>query len=190
MKAFLAAILLAVVFAGCSKNNPVSANSDNTTTVQSEAPYSAISMYKTSIAVAAAETGVVSDTGTCPHDSLRNAHMLDSIKAYLSLTDEQFVQLKTLGDTLFAQLKAIRTLEIGKQISRDSAHVLVDQLRAQFLASVKLILTADQITLFETWITLYWDRPRHDGGGHGGPGGEGHGGPGMGHGGHHGGGMH
>lgn len=176
MKAFLVAIfLLAVAFMGCSKNDPVSANAglSSTSLAKGDAAYSAISMYKTYVGVTAkiaSETGTVSDTGACPHDSLRNAHMLDSIKVYLSLTDDQVTALKALGDALFAQLKAIRTQELSAQLSHDSAHVLIDQARAAFVTGVKAILTADQLTLFDTWLSLYWDRGLPGGKGPGGKG--------------------
>jgi hypothetical protein len=174
MKAFLVAIfLIAVAFMGCSKNDPISANSGSASISQGEAAYSAISMYKTyvgSVAKIASETGTVADTGACPHDSLRNANMLDSIKVYLSLTDDQFTALKGLGDALFAQLKAIRAQELGAQISHDSAHVLIDQARAAFVTGVKAVLTADQLSLFDTWLSLYWDRGLPGGKGHGGKG--------------------
>ena len=172
MRSLLGLMLIAVLFAGCSKNNPV--GTDSASSSSSTAAYSAVSMYKT-----AGDSTATTDSSVCTHDSLRNVHMLDSIKVYLSLSDSQYVLLQTIGDTLFAQLKAIRTLAKSNQISRDSSHVLVDAARAQFVASVQAILTTDQLTLFTTWITLYWDKAGIGGaggrdggkGGHGNPGG-------------------
>jgi hypothetical protein len=164
MRSLLGVMLIAVLFAGCSKNNPVSTDSISSS---SAAAYSAASMYKT-----AGDSTAATDSTVCPYDSLRNVHMLNSIKVYLTLSDSQYALLQTIGDTMFAQLKAIRTLVKSNQISRDSSHVLVDAARAQFVASVQAILTTDQLTLFTTWLTLYWDKSigigrGGSGGGHG-----------------------
>lgn len=167
MKYFLFALVLSVVLVGCSKNNPVETSSD--ATVQADAMFGEQSMVN--VATASSVNGVlVADSGGCVHDSLRNQHMLDSLKAYLTLTDEQFVQLQQLGTTLFSTLKDIRAQVKAGTITRDSAKVLVTASRDQFVASVKLILTTEQLALFETWITDYWNKPiGHGGGRHHGP---------------------
>ena len=126
--------------------------------------YSASTMYVATAAEVSGTSTATADSGVCVHDSLRNIHMLDSIKVYLALTESQSAELQSLGDTLFAKLKAIRALVRDNQISRDSSHALVDQVRSEFIASVKLILTTDQSTLFDTWISLYWDKSKHEGG--------------------------
>ncbi len=169
MKPIFAAMLIAVLFVGCSKNDPVS--SDSSASSSSQAAFSAASMYKT-----AGDSTVTADSSVCPHDSLRNVHMLDSIKTYLTLSDDQYVLLRTIGDTLYAQLKAIRSLVKNHQISCDSSRVLVDAARAQFVASVNAILTTDQQALFTTWLSLYWSKVGMGGGPggrHGVPGGNG-----------------
>lgn len=177
MRKLIAVFAIGLLFAGCVKNNPVDSGDG---AIQSEAMFSELSMINTALAVGI-PSGVLADTGGgCVHDSLRNVHMLDSIKVYLSLTDEQVASLQTIGATLFAKLEEIRGFVQAGTITRDSSKTLVALARAEFITSVKLILTAEQSALFDTWITLYWDKPRH-GGGHGG---HGHGG---GHG-HHGGG--
>lgn len=178
MKKLLAVIAIGIMLAGCSKDNPV--DSGVTGSVQTEAMFSETSMYNTTLAVSSSG-GFLADTGGCVHDSLRNLHMLDSLKVYLSLTDDQFTSLQSIGTTLFTRLTEIRGMVKDGTISRDSSRTLVKIARDEFVASVKLILTADQITLFDTWITLYWNKPE---GGHGGHGG-GHGGHGGGHGGGH-----
>jgi hypothetical protein len=166
MKPIFAAMLIAVLFVGCRKNNPVSA--DSASSSSNTAAFSAASMYKT-----AGDSTAAIDSSVCPHDSLRNVHMLDSLKVYLSLSDSQYVLLKAIGDTLFAQLKAIRTIVKNHQVSCDSSHVLVDAARTQFVASVTAILTTGQQTLFTTWLSLYWQKTGFDGGLHGGQGGRG-----------------
>jgi hypothetical protein len=160
-------MLVALLFFGCSKNNPVSSTADNSSSAQSTALFGASTMYNT-ITATVLGTSSVADSGGIVHDSLRNIALLDSLKVYLSLSDAQFLQVKTFGDTLFAELKAIRSLEQSKQISRDSSHTLVDQARSQFLTSVQSILTSGQLTLFSTWQSLYWNNPQ-GGNGKGGP---------------------
>ncbi|MBI5726658.1 MAG: hypothetical protein HY965_02310, partial [Ignavibacteriales bacterium] len=86
--------------------------------------------------------------------------------------DEQFGLLQDFGSTLFITLHDIRAQVQANIITRDSAKTLVSLARAEFVASVKLILTESQLTKFDTWLTLYWNKPR-GGGGHGG-GGHGH----------------
>lgn len=175
MRRLFAIFALGVILAGCNKSNPV--DSAANTAIQSEAMFSEISMYNTTLA-SGAVVSVVTDSGVCVHDSLRNLRMLDSLKAYLTLRDEQFGLLQDIGATLFTELNDIRVQVHANTITRDSAKTLVGIARAEFVASVKLILTETQLTQFDTWITLYWDKPR---GGHGGHGGGGHG--------HHGGGK-
>lgn len=181
MKNLLAALLLALLVIGCDRSSPVDASASTAT--QSEAVFSETSMLK-AVLPTGSIADVVADTGVRPpHDSLRNVYMLDSLKAYLGLTDEQFTQLQGFGATLQTTLADIKTQVDAKTITRDSAKVLVGLARATFVDSVKSILTADQLTSFETWLTKYWDRKPIRGvpgghGGHGGPGGRGHGGPG------------
>lgn len=169
MKPIFAAMLIAVLFVGCSKNDPVS--SDSSASSSSQAAFSAATMYKT-----AGDSTTTADNTVCTHDSLRNVHMLDSIKTYLTLSDEQYSLLQTIGDTLYAQLKAIHSLVKSHAISCDSSRVLVDAARAQFVASVQAILTTDQQRLFTTWLSLYWSQVGTGGGPggrHGIPGGNG-----------------
>jgi hypothetical protein len=166
MKSIFAAILVTVLFVGCSKNDPVS--TDSTSSSSGTTTYSAATMYKT-----AGDSTTTADNTVCTHDSLRNVHMLDSIKTYLTLSDEQYTLLQTIGDTLYAQLKAIHTLVKSHSISCDSSRVLVDAARAQFVASVNAILTTDQQTLFTTWLSLYWTKAGTGGGSGGRHGGSG-----------------
>lgn len=177
MKRLLAFIAITLLLAGCKRdNNPVDSGFDS---IQSEAAYSELSMYNTAVAKVTATGTVLADSGGCVHDSIRNIRMLDSLKAYLSLSDDQFVQLQQIGTTLFTRLREIRTMVKDSVISRDSAKVLVAEARTAFVTSVNTILTANQQTLFAQWIELYWNKPRGGHGGHGGPGGHhGHGGPG------------
>ena len=186
MKSIVAALIVAFVVIGCDKSGPVDSS---TTYVQDEAMFSELSMAKTSGAVTVADGGP-SDSIVCPHDSLRNQHMLDSLKAFLTLTDAQFDSVRVYGATLFATLEGIKAQIDAKTITRDSAQALVKAARDLFVVSVKNILTADQLTIFEKWLTNFWNRPPlrgipggrgHDGRGHGhgGPGGPGRpGGPG------------
>ncbi len=166
MKHLWAVLLAGLILTGCKENNPV--ESTVSTDTQTESMFSETSMYNTTLAKTAAGT-IVADSGRQTHDSLRNLRMLDSLKAYLSLTEDQFVLLQGIGTTLFTRLTEIRALVEDGIIARDSAKALVVIARDEFLASVRLILTEDQLVLFEEWITLYWNKPHHGGGrgGHG-----------------------
>lgn len=175
MKITFAAMLMALMIVGCDKSSPI--DTAGTSATQTEATFGELTMLKTTLTTGSIQI-VTADTGICTHDSLRNAHMLDSLKAYLALTDEQFVSVKGFGTTLFATLGEIRGQVIAKTITRDSAQVLVVAARDKFVADVKSILTAAQLTSFETWLTKHWNKPPHRGvpggrGGHGGPGGNG-----------------
>lgn len=180
MKSLFAALMVALLLVGCDQS-PVDATSSNT---QTEATFSELSMYKTTLEVSAGQL-IVADSGKHQHDSLRNVRMLDSLKAYLLLTDEQFTSVKEFGATLFTSLEEIRTQVQAGTITRDSARTLVQAARTAFISSVKSILTANQLTALDTWIAKFWeDRGR------GGRGPGGHGGHGGGHGGHGGPGGH
>ncbi len=177
MKQFLAVLAFALILIGCDKGNPIDANDSYD---MSEATFSELSMYKTTQAATAAEI-ICADSGRHLHDSLRNAYMLDSLKAYLSLTDEQFAQVQGFGATLFATLADIRSQVQAKAIKPDSAMILVQIARDQFVTSVKSILTEEQKTLFDAWLTKHWNKPIHGREGKPGRGGKGHrGGPGGG----------
>ncbi|MFA6456115.1 MAG: hypothetical protein WCW40_04775 [Bacteroidota bacterium] len=177
MRSIFAALLAAILVVGCDQSNPIDSSASGT---QGEAMFSELSMAKTAHATLVLEDAST-DNETCPHDSLRNHHMLDSLKAHLSLTESQFDTVKVFAATLISTLHDIRSQVEAKTITRDSARVLVKAARDLFVLSVKSILTAQQTSLFETWLMRYWNRPPHHRHGHGRPGG--HGGPGGGHGG-------
>ncbi len=185
MKITFAAMLMALMIVGCDKSSPV--DTASTSATQTEATFGELTMLKTTLTTGSIQI-VTADTGICTHDSLRNVRMLDSLKAYLALTDEQFVSVKEFGATLFTRLGDIRLQVMAKTITRDSAQALVVVARDQFVADIKSILTEAQLTSFETWLTKYWNKPQRGvpggHGGHGGPGGRGghdghggHGGP-------------
>ena len=198
MKQFLGAVLAAFLLAGCERGNPIdgqstsSASSDQTTLslLKSDAPYGEITM---DVAAGARilDFPDCADSGIHVHDSLRHKHMLDSLIAHLGLSSAQADSLKAYGAALLASLKDIRTLVDSRTITRDSAMTLVKAARDQFVASVKSILTADQLVLFDAWLQKFWIRPPHGPGrddphgrggrgpgGHRGPGGDDGGGPG------------
>lgn len=109
-------------------------------------------------------------------DSLRHAQILDSLKAYLALTDDQFLLLKDYDTILFSTLNSIQSNINTHSITPDSAMTLQKAARDQFISSLKSILTADQIILLDTWEALHEKTPPHrDGttgprrGPHGGP---------------------
>lgn len=181
MKITFAAMLMALMVIGCDKSSPV--DTAGLSDTQMEATYGELTMLKTTQTAGSIQI-VTADTGICTHDSLRNMRMLDSLKAYLALTDEQFVSVKGFGVTLFTTLGEIRTQVISKGIKRDSAQVLVKAARDLFVASVKSVLTEAQITSFDTWLAKFWHKPLRGGRGHGGPGGRGGQGGRGGHGGH------
>ena len=173
MKLILGAVLAALLFAGCERSNPLDGQSSGSTAVdqastlsllKSDAPYGEMTMYVAAVkqALTAAER---TDTGICVHDSLRHEHMLDSLIAHLGLSSAQADSVKAYGAALLASLKEIRTFVDSGTITRDSAMTLVKATREQFVASVKSILTADQLVLFDAWLQKFWIRPPH---GHGG----------------------
>jgi hypothetical protein len=164
MKSILAALMAAFLLIGCDKSNPIDSPS-SANAAQSLAMFSELSMANTANATLATDISTMSDDGAlCAHDSIRNARMLDSLKAYLSLTDIQFSSLNEYGITLFTSLGEIRSKVVAGAITRDSARTLVKAARDQFVASVISMLTPEQATLFETWLTLYWDKTPHRGG--------------------------
>ncbi len=171
MKQLIAVLAFALVLIGCNNSNPIDSSSYD----QSEATYSELSMYKTTQAATAAEI-VYSGSGKHIHDSLRNAYMLDSLKLYLSLTTEQFTKVQEFGTKLFAALADIRSQVHARTIKPDSAMTLVKIARDEFVASVKSILTEEQVTAFDKWLAKHWNRPLHgrEGKPGRGPGGKGH----------------
>lgn len=157
MKQILAAILALVIVAGCERSGPTdSASSQTSVAAQSIGTFGEVSMYK--MAVTSAADIAPAEIEIQAHDSLKNNAMLDSLKVYLALTDEQITLLKAAGTTLFTALEDIRTQVQAKAVTPDSALVLVKAARDQFVASVKTILTADQLVKFEEWLTLYWNK--------------------------------
>lgn len=92
--------------------------------------------------------------------------MLDSLKTYLSLTDAQYTQLLAIRDTLAIRISAIQAQALSQQITLDSIRVLMDNTKAEFIASVNAMLTTEQAAKFSAWLTLYWEQPK--GMGHGG----------------------
>ncbi|MCK9408019.1 MAG: hypothetical protein M0R68_02680 [Bacteroidetes bacterium] len=176
MKQILVAALFALVLVGCDKSNPV----ENTTS--SEALFSEESMYKTTIMTdVEIEQRHGIDSG---HDSLRHGRMLGHLKMFIGLTEIQFDSVKKYAQTMFITLHDIRSQVHDSLITRDQARELVVAARVQFVTSVTLILTAEQVVKFEEWVANFWNNPSHRRG-HGGKGGHGggHGGPGGGPGG-------
>ncbi|MCX6138410.1 MAG: hypothetical protein NTV54_13045, partial [Ignavibacteriales bacterium] len=156
MKQLLAALLTLMVV-GCERSGPTDSVSNQTTAInQSAGQFSEVSMYK--MTVTSSADIAVSEADIPPHDSLKNNAMLDSLKAYLSLTAGQYTLLKAAGSTLFATLGNIKAQVAAKAITPDSAFVLVKAGRDQFVTSVKAFLTADQLPTFERWLSLYWNR--------------------------------
>ncbi len=157
MKQILAAILALVLVAGCERGGPTdSASSQTSVAAQSTGTFGEVSMYK--MAVTSAADIAPAEIEIQAHDSLKNNAMLDSLTVYLALTDGQVTLLKAAGTTLFTALENIRTQVQAKAVTPDSALVLVKAARDQFVASVKTILTADQLVKFEEWLTLYWNK--------------------------------
>lgn len=165
MKHILIAALFGLLLIGCDKSNPV----DEVTA--GDALYGEEAMYKTTIST---DDELARMNGNGPaHDLLRHGRMLGHLKTRLELTDTQFESVKVYAASMFEALKEIRTQVHDGLITRDEAHALVSEVRAQFVESVILILTEDQISKFERWIAEFWNKPhrRHGHGGPGGPGG-------------------
>ncbi|NUN71177.1 MAG: hypothetical protein HUU02_15860 [Bacteroidetes bacterium] len=170
MKNLLAAALFALILVGCDNSSPVEADQN------SDALYSETSMLKTTQAT---DDEIRANHGSGPmHDSLRHARMLNHLKTYVGLSDAQFDSVKIYAQTLFAALNDIRTQVKDSTITRDEAKELVVAARAQFVASVTLIITEEQTALFTEWVEKFWNKkPGRKG--PGGRGGHGHGGPGF-----------
>jgi hypothetical protein len=157
MKQLFAVILALIIVVGCERGGPTdSASSQTSVAAQSTGTFGEVSMYK--MTVTSAADIAPAEIEIQAHDSLKNNAMLDSLKIYLALTDEQVTLLKTAGTTLFTTLEDIRAQVQAKGVTPDSALVLVRTARDQFVASVKAILTADQLVKFEEWLTLYWNK--------------------------------
>lgn len=170
MKNLLAAALFAVILIGCDNSSPIEADQN------SDAMYSETSMLKTTQAT---DDELRTNQGNGPaHDSLRHARMLNHLKTYVGLTDEQFDSVHVYARTLFTTLNDIRTQVKDTIITREQAKELVVAARARFIASVTAIVTEEQLTLLTDWVQKFWNKPA----GRKGPGGKG--GPGHGHGGH------
>ncbi len=170
MKQFFAALMVTLVLIGCDTTGP------SEQSAETAALYGEETMYTTTVSTEA-ELQMMHGNGP-GHDSIRHGRMLGHIKMFVGLTDEQFDSVKVYAETMFLTLKDIRTKVRDSVITRDQARELVVAARLQFVASIKLILTADQLVKFEEWVTKFWNKhPRR--GGHGGRGGhDGPGGPG------------
>ncbi len=153
MKNLLVLFVVALMYVGCDKSNPI----DNI--VNGDVAYSEESMYKTTVST---EDELVQMRGVgSAHDSLRHGKMLGTLKRYVGLTDEQFDSVKVYAKTLFESLKEIRVQVHAGVITREEAKIAVGNARAKFVASVKLILTAEQQTKFNEWIVKFWNRHHH-----------------------------
>ena len=169
MKNIFAVVFIALLLVGCDKNNPV----DQTAT-STEVEFSETSMYKTSVATDKELVRLCADN--IAHDSLRHGRMIGSLRRYVGLSDAQVESVKVYGKSLFESLQKIRQQVKDSTITREEARTLVQAARDQFIASVKSILTEDQITKFEDWIVKFWNKHHRRGHGRGGRGG--HHGPG------------
>lgn len=153
MKNFLAAALFGLLLVGCDKSTPIESEAN------SDALYGEETMYKTTIV---SDNELVTMQGNGPaHDSIRHGRMLGTLKRYVGLTDEQFDSVKVYAKTLFESLKEIRVQVHTGVITKEEAKIAVGNARAKFVASVKLILTAEQQTKFNEWIVKFWNRHHH-----------------------------
>ena len=156
--------MFALLMVGCDNSTSV-----DTTSAAGEALFSEESMYKT---VTSTDDDLAQMHGEGPvHDSLRHGRMLGHLKVHLGLTDEQFDSVKVYAKSMFLTLKDIRDQVHDSLITREQARELVTAARTQFVASIKLILTEEQLIKLEDWITNFWNRPPHRRHGHRGPGG-------------------
>ena len=196
MKNIFVVLFFAVMLVGCDRSNPTDSTMSSTGT---DVPFSEVSMLKTAtVATTLCDSLSLPPAGPV-HDSLRNVQLLDSLIKYVSLNSAQTDSVKLYAKTMLDALKALHLQAQNVDHRRDSlrAHpggipkdsimLTVDSLqlqvkiiRNQFVASVKSILTPDQVILFDVWITKFWDDGKHRGGlggfGGRGDGHEGHGG--------------
>ncbi|MHB1049396.1 MAG: hypothetical protein ACYC09_04885 [Bacteroidota bacterium] len=160
MKNILFAALAAAVLIGCDNSNPADAS------MPADAEYNETSMYKTT--VASQTEAIQLQSKNMFHDSLRHGKMLGTMKRHVQLTEAQFESVKVYGKALFDELKDIRSQVQDSLITKEQARELVIAARAQFIDSVKSILTEEQVAKFEEWIVRFWNKH------HGRPPGRGH----------------
>lgn len=162
MKQIFAALMVALVLIGCDTTGP------SEQSVETAALFGEETMYTSAVSTEA-ELQMMNGNGPA-HDSIRHGRMLGHIKMYVGLTDAQFDSVKSYAATMFLTLKDIRKQVHDSLITRDQARELVVAARLQFVTSIKVILTPDQLVKFEEWVTKFWNKhPRR--GGHGGRGG-------------------
>lgn len=165
MKYTLSTLLFMLLLLGCEKNNPVEG-----TVASSDVEFSELSMYKTTVATTEQEMTQLRASNMF-HDSLRHGKMLGTLRRYVGLTDAQMESVKVYAKTLFDALQSIRQQVHDSTITKEQARVLVQAAREQFITSVKVILTEEQVTKFEEWIVRFWNKHHKHGhrerGGHG-----------------------
>lgn len=171
MKFTLTAVLVTLFIAGCDRNNPVESSS-----VPADVEFSELSMYKTTVATTDQEMTQLRESNMF-HDSLRHGKMLGTLKRYVGLSEAQMESVKVYAKTLFDALHNIRRQVHDSTITKEQARALVVAARDQFIASVKTILTEEQVAKFDEWIVKFWNKRHQHGhrgrGGHGGNGGNG-----------------
>ena len=169
MRKFWPLIIAGLLLVGCDRSNPTSSSivaSEDQTAVA----FSELSMVKTTV-VGSPALMTAADVTVAAHDSLRNAAMLDSLRAYLVLSDEQFTSVQAYGAVLYASLLDIKSQVDGGTIGRKAAESLVIAARNTFISSVRSILTVEQSALLDAWLGGNWHKIPHRPGG----GGRGHG---------------
>lgn len=161
MKNILAIVFVALLLVGCDKSNPTAVN---TSAATGDVAFSEASMYKTVTATDSEYESLERDS--VAHNSHRHGKMIGTLKWFVGLTDAQVESVKVYGKTLFETLQSIRQQVRDSVITKDEAKILVQAARDQFIASVKMILTADQLAKFEEWIVKFWNKHHHRRHGH------------------------
>ena len=158
MKALVSGILLALLVVGCDQGGPTgqSASGDM---------FSEESMMKYT-ATADGDPLLQSQNGGM-HNGPRHGQMIVHLTRFLELTEEQQAAVKELGDAMFLELTSIRDQVQAGDLTHEDARPMVQDLRAQFMEAVKVLLTPDQLDKLDQWQQNRWERRQGGQGGHG-----------------------
>lgn len=174
MKNLFVAGLFALLLIGCDKSNPSGAAADAASlSSANDVAFSENSMYSAVVAsnvefTMADDDSVICDSLHPERDSLYHfGRMLGSLKHVTGLTNAQFDSVKIYAQTLFDTLHSIHAQVRDSSITKAEARVLVQAARDQFIASVRSILTADQLVQLDEWALRFWNRHHEHGRGHG-----------------------
>jgi hypothetical protein len=92
------------------------------------------------------------------NDSLRQDRILEHLTERLGLTGEQVDSIRAFAQRLTDALGSIRVQVRDSVMTKEEARASVAAAREEFIASVRSVLTADQLALLDEWILHFWNR--------------------------------